>query len=132
MNAMTPRPVLGTILVIERNPHTAGLLEYLLKREGYDVVAATDGAGARRLMASLATPVAVFLDLELSKEDGFGLLQAIRHQPGWQGTPVLMLVEPHTLSDVSPALSAGASDYIVQPFHHAELLGQIHRYTINL
>ncbi len=96
------------------------------------MVAATDGAGARRLMASLATPVAVFLDLELSKEDGFGLLQAIRHQPGWQGTPVLMLVEPHTLSDVSPALSAGASDYIVQPFHHAELLGQIHRYTINL
>ncbi len=132
MNDVLPRPILGTILVIERDPHTAGLLEYLLRREGYEVIAATDAAGAHRLLGTLEMPVAVFLDLELSKEDGFGLLQAIRHRPGWQGTPVLMLVEPHTLEEVSPALSAGADDYIVQPFHHAELLGQIHRYTINL
>ncbi len=132
MNDMTPRPVLGTILVVERDPHTAGLLEYLLRREGYAVLAVTDNGTAHRLLGRLEMPVVVFLDLELSKEDGFGLLQAIRHRPGWQGTPVLMLVEPHTIGEVTPALSAGASDYIVQPFHHAELLGQIHRYTINL
>ena len=119
----------NTILVIEKDAHTAYLLDYMLSREGYNVISTTSCESANHMMRQMIAPSVIFLDLELSSKNNYAMLRSIRGMPGWHITPVLLLAEHYTIKDVDLALEAGATDYIVQPFNPAELQFQIHRHS---
>lgn len=120
----------NTILVIEKDAHTAYLLDYMLSREGYEVISTTSCESAGHMMRQMIAPSVIFLDMELSAANDFGLLRTIRGMPGWQITPVLLLAEYYAIKDVDLALEAGATDYIVQPFNPVELQFQIQRHSL--
>ncbi len=128
----TPKHEQDTILVIEKDAHTAYLLDYMLSREGYQVISVTNCESACLMMRKMLAPCVIFLDVELSRSNNFSFLRRLRGMPGWQITPVLLLTECHAYQDIDPALEAGATDYIVQPFNPAELMVQIQRYKIRL
>lgn len=120
----------NTILIIEKDAHTAYLLDYMLSREGYAVTSTTSCESAGHIMRQMIAPAVIFLDVELSAANNYALLRAIRSMPGWHITPVVLLTEYYALKEVDLALQAGATDYIVQPFNPAELQFQIQRHSL--
>lgn len=117
----------STALIVEDERHIAMLLRFILEREGFRVEHAADGLEAQRLIAVLAPPTVVVLDIMLPYADGFELIAGMRAQPGWQKVPILMLSSKGRERDIARALDAGADDYIVKPFQPDELKARLRR-----
>lgn len=121
----------GTILVIENNEPSAYLLDFLLSREGYKVISATSDEQLNDSL-QLNPPQLIILNSRLSYQHSDQLITLCRAQGGWQEIPILMLSTDYVSDEISSALNAGANDYIVQPFNHMELIGQIGRHVHSL
>ena len=123
-SASTPTP---TALVVEDSEHVAYLLEYMLEREGFDVLVANNGREAADCIAAEPARDIVLLDVMLPYKDGFEIVREIRSSPVWQDTPVIMLSARSLEEDVVRALEAGANDYVMKPYNPRELLARIKR-----
>ncbi len=71
------------ILIADDEPNIVLSLEYLMKREGFEVQVAIDGEAALRAIAA-QLPDLVLLDIMLPRKDGFDVCQQIRSHPQWQ------------------------------------------------
>ena len=113
------------ILVVDDDAHVQRLLGYTLKQEGYEVLIAADGAEGFRLWGT-DSPALILLDVMLPKMDGYQVAQKIRAEEG-SGThvPIIMLTAESDVEQRIRGLRAGADDYLVKPFHPAELLARI-------
>jgi DNA-binding response OmpR family regulator len=120
-----PRP---TALVVEDSEHVAYLLEYMLEREGFDVMVASNGRDAADCVAREPARDIVLLDVMLPYKDGFEIVREIRSSPIWQLTPVIMLSARSLEEDVVRALEAGANDYVMKPYNPRELLARVKRH----
>jgi pilus assembly protein CpaE len=113
------------ILVVDDDPNVQRLLSYTLKQEGYEVVAAADGVEGFRLWGQEA-PALVLLDVMLPKLDGYQVAGKIRAEEGTSShVPIIMLTAEAEVEQKIRGLRAGADDYLVKPFHPAELLARI-------
>src|SRR5918995_7142760 len=113
------------ILVVDDDPNVQRLLQYTLKQEGYDVVIAGDGADGFRLWGA-ESPDLVLLDVMLPKLDGYQVATKIREQEaGSAHVPIIMLTAEREVEQKVRGLRAGADDYLIKPFHPAELLARI-------
>ena len=124
--APAPAPV---VLMAEDDQPIAYLLQFLLEREGYQVVVARDGRQAQQLIDSMPPPQLVMLDIMMPYADGYEVLSHLRAKPEWRATPVIMLTARSQEKDIVRALDAGASDYIVKPFLPEELKARIRRFA---
>ncbi len=109
------------ILVIEDDPVLQQALALNLKREGYEVLGATDGLTGLQ-MARDARPDLVILDLMLPRLDGLSVARSIR---GAGTTPIIMLSARDGEIDRIVGLESGADDYVVKPFSFGELAARI-------
>jgi pilus assembly protein CpaE len=113
------------ILVVDDDPNVQRMLEYTLKQEGYIVVIAADGAEAFRLYGA-ESPDLVLLDVMLPKLDGYQVAEKIRaEEAGTRHVPIIMLTAEREVEQKVRGLRAGADDYLIKPFHPAELLARI-------
>ncbi len=113
------------ILVVDDDPNVQRLLSYTLKQEGYDVVVAGDGAEGFKLWGQ-EDPALVLLDVMLPKLDGYQVAGKIRAEEGTAShVPIIMLTAEAAVEQKIRGLRAGADDYLVKPFHPAELLARI-------
>ena len=113
------------ILVVDDDPNVQRLLQYTLKQEGYEVVIASDGPEGFRLWAA-ELPDLLLLDVMLPKLDGYQVAQKIRAEEGDAGhVPIIMLTAEREVEQKVRGLRAGADDYLIKPFHPAELLARI-------
>jgi pilus assembly protein CpaE len=113
------------ILVVDDDPNVQRLLQYTLKQEGYEVVTATDGAEGFRLWGA-EDPSLILLDVMLPKLDGYQVAAKIRQEEGTSGhVPIIMLTAEREVEQKVRGLRAGADDYLIKPFHPAELLARI-------
>ncbi len=110
------------ILVIEDQQKLRRNLQQMLEREGYDVVTASTGEEGFHQAITQAFD-AVVLDLTLPGRDGLQVLGDLR-ETGFQ-KPVLILTARDSIDDRVAGLDAGADDYLVKPFAHAELLARL-------
>lgn len=118
-----------TVLVVEDEEDTASLIRFILERARYTVVQAEDGRKAQELIAQMAPPQLVLLDVMLPFVSGLQLLPVIRARADWADVPVVMLTADSSEHDVKQALETGASDYMVKPFNPRELLARLQRYV---
>jgi pilus assembly protein CpaE len=113
------------ILVVDDDPNVQRLLSYTLKQEGYEVVVAADGAAGFKLW-SQEDPALILLDVMLPKLDGYQVAAKIRAEEGTAShVPIIMLTAEAEVEQKIRGLRAGADDYLVKPFHPAELLARI-------
>jgi pilus assembly protein CpaE len=113
------------ILVVDDDPNVQRLLQYTLKQEGYDVVVASDGAEGFRLWGA-EEPDLILLDVMLPKLDGYQVATKIRTEEGSAGhVPIIMLTAEREVEQKVRGLRAGADDYLIKPFHPAELMARI-------
>lgn len=109
------------ILIIEDEPQLVGILEYLLKNEGYNILKAYDGEEALKLI-KINKPDFVLLDLMIPKIDGFKICKYIKKNTN---IPVVILSAKKEDEDKIFGLELGAEDYITKPFNHKELVLRI-------
>ena len=113
------------ILIVDDDQNVQRLLQYTLKQEGYDVVVAADGAEGFRLWGAEA-PDLILLDVMLPKLDGYQVATKIRTEEGESShVPIIMLTAEREVEQKVRGLKAGADDYLIKPFHPAELLARI-------
>jgi two-component system KDP operon response regulator KdpE len=109
------------VLVVDDDAALVRALSINLRARGYEVHAASTGAGALALAAS-HPPQAVVLDLGLPDLDGTEVIAGLR---GWTGVPILVLSAREDSAEKVAALDAGADDYVVKPFGKDELLARL-------
>lgn len=107
------------ILLVEDEKHLAKGLTFNLKREGYKVTLAEDGAAAIDCLGKDEFDMMI-LDLMLPKMSGMEVIKKVRETN--IRFPVLMLTAKSNDEDRTLGLEAGADDYLTKPFHLPELL----------
>jgi len=114
----------GRVLVVEDDPVIRANVLELLTEEGFEVVAARDGADGVAL-AKARDPDLVVCDISLPKLDGYGVLRAIREDPALASMPFIFLTAKAERSDMRMGMSLGADDYLTKPFNPRELVARV-------
>lgn len=122
----------NTILVVEEDARMAFLLDYLLSREGFNVIAINPHHQNHVMQEGNLSPRLIIMGNKASSDNDSGMITDIRRQQGWQNVPILVLVSNYEKQKMQRALDAGASDFLMQPFDQRELMAQIERHTITL
>ena len=112
------------ILIADDEPNILVTLEYLMKREGYEVVLARDGDEALAAVLS-QQPALVLLDVMMPKKSGFEVCQALRAIDAVKDTLVLMLTAKGRDTDIAKGLGSGADAYMTKPFSTRELVEKV-------
>ena len=111
------------ILVVEDDRQLAQFLANGLRENGCAVDVAYDGVDGAHL-GRTETYDAIVLDIMLPKQSGFGVIRELRR--AGVDVPVLCLTARDAVEDRVTGLDLGADDYLVKPFHFAELLARLH------
>jgi len=112
---------MAKVLVVEDDRNLLDTLKYNLRREGYKVIAASDGAEAIDI-ARRERPDLVILDIMLPKLSGFEVCRILRKE---MTVPIVMLTAKTDEVDKIVGLEIGADDYITKPFSMRELLARL-------
>jgi two-component system KDP operon response regulator KdpE len=110
-----------TILVAEADAELLDVLDYVLRRGGYEVLTASDGLQALALWQA-HDPELVLLEVLLPDMDGWEVCRRIRRQ---RSTPLIFLTSVTAPDAVIRGLDLGADDYITKPFDPWQLLARI-------
>jgi two-component system, OmpR family, response regulator ResD len=114
-------PVDPRVLVVDDDPALADVVARYLRREGFAVDYAPDGAtGLQRALSTL--PDLVVLDLMMPGMDGFEVCRRLRRATS---IPVVMLTARGEESDRIAGLDLGADDYVTKPFSPRELAARV-------
>jgi DNA-binding response OmpR family regulator len=113
-----------SILVVEDEPNIVLSLQFLMKKEGFDVRVAQDGEQAIAEVESLA-PDLILLDVMIPKRDGFDVCQTIRANPAWSHVHIIMLTAKGRDIDREKGIALGANDYVTKPFSTRELIVKV-------
>jgi DNA-binding response OmpR family regulator len=110
-----------TILVVDDEPTIGEVVELYLRREGFQVVTAVDGAAALAAVER-ARPALVVLDLMLPGLTGLEVLRRLRAAGN---LPVILLTARGEEADRVVGLELGADDYVTKPFSNRELVARV-------
>lgn len=110
------------VLVVDDESNIVDILRFNLQREGYEVLAAYDGADGLR-QAQTEAPDLILLDVMLPGMDGFHVCEELRKTD--KLTPIIMLTAREEERDRVMGLELGADDYVVKPFSLRELLARV-------
>jgi len=95
------------ILIADDEPNIVISLEFLMKKEGFQVAVANDG------------------DEALAKVDSFEVCEALRADPSRGGLRIIMLTAKGRQAEVAKGLALGADAYITKPFSTKELVEKV-------
>ena len=110
-----------TILIVEDDDAIRNNVARLLKLEGYDIASAVNGReGLDRVRE--VRPDLVISDIGMPEMDGFAMLEAIRADPLFANTSVMLLTALDDRASMRRGMTAGADDYLAKPFTRVELL----------
>ncbi len=111
-----------TVLIVDDEKAIVDILEYNLKKEGFDTLKAYDGAEGLRMIRE-ENPDLVLLDVMLPEMDGFEVCKTVRGDG--DNVPIIMITAREEETDKVFGLENGADDYITKPFSMRELLARV-------
>ena len=114
----------GKILVVDDESANVELLKTLLKREGYEVVTASDGQQALE-MVEREHPDLVLTDVRMPKLTGFEVCDHIKQNKATRLTPVVLVTALAESQDRIQGINAGADDFLTKPVNQHELRARV-------
>jgi two-component system phosphate regulon response regulator PhoB len=111
---------------VDDEPEAVELLEFNLKKAGFDVIAASDGAQALKKARS-ALPHLIVLDLMLPEIDGLEVCKMLRRDLATARIPIIMVTAKAAEVDRILGLELGADDYVTKPFSPRELVLRVNK-----
>ena len=115
-----------TILTVDDSRTMRDMLMMALTEAGYQVVQAVDGVHGLEVLGA-ETPDVIITDINMPRLDGFGLIESVRRDERHRATPILVLTTESDAAKKDRARAAGATGWIVKPFHPEKLVGAIRR-----
>jgi two-component system, OmpR family, response regulator len=112
---------MGTILIVDDDPHLRELARVFLQREGFIIVEAVDGTEALAKLETIRADM-VIMDIMMPQMDGWELCRQLRMS---YDVPILMLTAKGETSQKLKGFQIGADDYLVKPFEPLELVARI-------
>ncbi|WP_066260349.1 response regulator transcription factor [Hydrogenophaga flava] len=112
------------ILIADDEPNILISLEFLMKREGYEVVLARDGQEAMDAIVR-ERPALVLLDVMMPIKTGFDVCCEVRANEAVRDTLIVMLTAKGRDTDVAKGLALGANAYMTKPFSTKELVQKV-------
>jgi CheY-like chemotaxis protein/phosphoribosyl 1,2-cyclic phosphodiesterase len=116
-------PARPLLLLVDDNEDLRRLAGDFLKRQGFRVQEAGDGAEALDRLRQ-TKPDLVVLDLDMPRVSGMEVLSNMRASPGTDGVPVLILTASTDETSIRASFAAGATDYLMKPFSTAQLIAR--------
>jgi CheY-like chemotaxis protein len=115
---------MARILYVEDNEDNIYMLQNRLRRQGFDVLIARDGASGVE-MAKAERPDLILMDLGLPVMDGWEASRRLKSDDATRDIPVIALSAHAMSSDKTQALEAGCDEYDVKPVEWGRLLTKI-------
>jgi two-component system, OmpR family, alkaline phosphatase synthesis response regulator PhoP len=112
------------ILIADDEPNILISLEFLMKREGFEVVLARDGQEAIEAIVR-ERPALVLLDVMMPVKTGFDVCSEVRASESLRDTLIVMLTAKGRDTDVAKGLALGADAYMTKPFSTRELVQKV-------
>ncbi|MBX3679362.1 response regulator transcription factor [Cognatazoarcus halotolerans] len=112
------------ILIADDEVNIVISLEFLMKREGFEVVLAADGEEAITKIRE-EKPDLVLLDVMMPRKTGFEVCQELRSDPAMQDLKILMLTAKGRDTEVAKGMALGADAYMTKPFSTHELVERV-------
>ncbi len=116
------------VMVIDDSKTIRRTAETLLRKEGCEVVTATDGFEALAKISD-QRPQIIFVDIMMPRLDGYQTCALIKNNQMLRSTPVVMLSSKDGLFDKARGRIVGSEQYLTKPFTREELLGAIRRHV---
>jgi CheY-like chemotaxis protein len=114
------------ILLVEDNELNRDMLSRRLKRRGFAVIMAEDGAKGIAV-AKAALPDLILMDMDLPVVDGWEATRQLKADPATCGIPVIALTAHALHTDCERAFAAGCDDFATKPIEFAALLEKIEK-----
>jgi DNA-binding response OmpR family regulator len=111
------------VLIADDEANIVISIEFLMKREGFNVFVARDGEEALAKVRS-ERPDLVLLDVMMPKKNGYEVCQAIKGDPEIAATRILMLTAKGRDTEVAKGLAIGADAYMTKPFATRDLVAK--------
>lgn len=112
------------ILIVDDEPNIVISLEFLMKKEGFEVAVAVDGEEALAKVGSFG-PDLILLDVMMPKKSGFEVCEALRGNVANQALKIVMLTAKGRETEVAKGLAIGADAYVTKPFSTKELVARV-------
>jgi two-component system chemotaxis response regulator CheY len=110
-----------TALVVDDSCSVRQMVAYTLRQAGYEVLEGCDGADALEKLGEQRVSL-IITDLNMPVMDGIEFIRCVRARPNGKFVPVLMLTTESQAEKKQQGKSAGATGWIVKPFHPEKLL----------
>lgn len=114
------------ILIVDDEPNIVLSLEFLIKKAGYSVRSAADGEAALKEISE-NPPDLILLDINVPKRNGYEVCEAVRANPAWKDTRIVMLTAKGRDIEREKGLAVGADNYVIKPFATQELMQMVHK-----
>ena len=112
------------ILIVDDEPNIVMSLEFLLKKEGFQIDTAGDGDAAIDKVRSF-NPHLVLLDVMMPKKSGFEVCEILRADATLAGLKIIMLTAKGRDTERAKGLALGADAYMLKPFSTKDLVAKI-------
>lgn len=119
-----PSPSNPKVLVIDDEPSALKLVRALLTDAAYDVTVCDRPSEGLKLLSQMPVDC-VITDAMMPEMSGLELVRSIRSQPSLARIPILMLTRKRQREDVTSAIQAGVTDYVLKPVDEQLLLDKI-------
>lgn len=111
-------------MIVDDTPANLGLLEEILAKEGYEVVAFPGGEMALQAVAKVQ-PQLILLDIMMPKMNGFEVCQALKSKESQRDIPVIFISALDATKNKLQAFTQGGVDYVTKPFQTEEVLARV-------
>jgi len=115
---------MAKILLVEDNEMNRDMLSRRLKRKGYEVLIAVDGAEGVSMGIS-EKPDLILMDMSLPVMDGWTATSELKANPDTKSIPIIALTAHAMSGDKEKAMAAGCDDYDTKPIELDRLLSKI-------
>jgi DNA-binding response OmpR family regulator len=112
------------ILIVDDEPNIVLSLEFLLRKEGYEVATAPNGSEALHQAAAFR-PHLIVLDVMLPVVDGFEICRQLRADPAQTELKILLLTARGRAAEVERGVAVGADTYMTKPFATRDLVAKV-------
>lgn len=112
------------LLLVEDNPQHLRVMEVSLRKAGFDVTTASNGAQARSKLTG-SPPDLIISDTAMPGQDGFDLCRWVRENPALQDTPFVFVTDDASAESRVYGLELGADDYLTRPIYSRELTTRV-------
>ena len=112
------------ILIVDDDQLVRKLLEYIIKKAGYQVSVAENGSDALKIVQK-EIPDLIISDVEMPKLGGLELCQKLKEDSDTKLVPIILITSNTQIQDKLSGFRSGADDYFIKPLHLKNLLTSV-------